>query len=49
MIIVGRATGKFKGCPSGVLLPTLERPSIAGDLFPPLAQIQRGVWLSDGA
>jgi len=32
MIIVGRATGKFKGCPSGVLLPTLERRSIAGDL-----------------
>ena len=33
MIIVGRATGKFKGCPSGVLLPTLERPSISSDLL----------------
>src|SRR2546423_15553035 len=33
MNIVGRRTSKFKGCPSEGLLPTLERPSISGDLL----------------
>src|SRR4051794_25987139 len=33
-MIIGRATGKFKGCPSGVLLPTPRSVTTAGTSRP---------------